>query len=519
MTKGFTQANRLAAVWVRTALLFLMSACCVGQLAYAQAEISTHPSVVLVLKLVSATHVKPVTGIVVSNNGLVLVPAEFISDQDSSPETEIVVLDGGGDIFSHGRPATVKHAALPGGLAVLEVKGLARPGITLSEPGYHENAVFHLAAFPPAESIAKGEEPLWVAIGISGDAASGALEISPETNLPNVSGAIIDGCGYLAGLSIANGVQSLETGRSPTKLFYGALSHALESARINVPVAGCNPLQGYGPSINDKPVKALIETAAQDAGMEQQASGTVSEAPLQVTEKSDPAKQAAGTVVSQPEGAVTTPASVNNRSMSPAASTASLWSIIPWWIVAAGLIAISVLIWKLAFFIRLHKSGTHKRTGIDTQTAADEPDTTRLEVAARESEARPRSGHDDMVEFPGFSQLPEGRDAFVMLQGMLDPDTPFSQFCAIELNRCDISIGRGDADIRIEHPTISRKHSRLIIEIDSMTLSDLGSSNGTYIGAVPCLAGDIMFLNSSDPVFLGNVGFNIKIISQESDLQ
>jgi len=37
------------------------------------------PSVVLVLKLVSATHVKPATGIVVSDNGLVLVPADFVS--------------------------------------------------------------------------------------------------------------------------------------------------------------------------------------------------------------------------------------------------------------------------------------------------------------------------------------------------------------------------------------------------------------------------------------------------------
>ncbi len=37
------------------------------------------PSVVLVLKLVSSTHVKPTTGIVVSDEGLVLVPADFAS--------------------------------------------------------------------------------------------------------------------------------------------------------------------------------------------------------------------------------------------------------------------------------------------------------------------------------------------------------------------------------------------------------------------------------------------------------
>ena len=74
-------------------------------------------------------------------------------------------------------------------------------------------------------------------------------------------------------------------------------------------------------------------------------------------------------------------------------------------------------------------------------------------------------------------------------------------------------------DIQIEHPAISRRHARLKNEDDSMTLSDLGSSNGTYIGTVPCLAGDIMYVQSSDQIYLGDVGFYIRIISKESDLQ
>ena len=53
-----------------------------------------------VLRLVSATHVEPTTGIVLSDSGLVLVPENF-----AGPDDEIIVLDGGTDIIRNGRPA------------------------------------------------------------------------------------------------------------------------------------------------------------------------------------------------------------------------------------------------------------------------------------------------------------------------------------------------------------------------------------------------------------------------------
>ncbi len=46
--------------------------------AQAQQEQPMSPSVVLGLKLVSATHVEPTTGLGVADNGLVLVPADFV---------------------------------------------------------------------------------------------------------------------------------------------------------------------------------------------------------------------------------------------------------------------------------------------------------------------------------------------------------------------------------------------------------------------------------------------------------
>jgi pSer/pThr/pTyr-binding forkhead associated (FHA) protein len=50
-----------------------------------------------------------------------------------------------------------------------------------------------------------------------------------------------------------------------------------------------------------------------------------------------------------------------------------------------------------------------------------------------------------------------------------------------------------------------------------MTLSDLGSRNGTFINSVPCLPGEIMFLEPGDDVHLGDVHFRIRVVTQEAE--
>ena len=80
-----------------------------------------------VLRLVSATHVEPTTGVVLSDTGLVLVPEDFAGSGD-----EIIVLDGGTDIIRNGRPARIERRFSAEGLQVLSVEGLKRPGVTLA---------------------------------------------------------------------------------------------------------------------------------------------------------------------------------------------------------------------------------------------------------------------------------------------------------------------------------------------------------------------------------------------------
>ena len=46
----------------------------------------------------------------------------------------------------------------------------------------------------------------------------------------------------------------------------------------------------------------------------------------------------------------------------------------------------------------------------------------------------------------------------------------------------EVIIGRGaEADLRIDTPSVSRRHARLIVESESVRLSDLGSRNGTRV--------------------------------------
>lgn len=45
------------------------------------------------------------------------------------------------------------------------------------------------------------------------------------------------------------------------------------------------------------------------------------------------------------------------------------------------------------------------------------------------------------------------------------------------------TVGRmPDADVSVDHESVSRRHARVIVTPDRVTLEDLGSKNGTYVG-------------------------------------
>ena len=166
-------------------LLVVGPALCFGQ-DPAQTTLSqagSMPSwIVPVLRLVSATHVEPTTGVVISDTGLVLVADDFASSDD-----EIIVLDGGTDIIRHGRPARIERQFPAEGLMVLSVRALKRNAARFTTGDLAEGNPVRLQAFPPAKMIEQGAPPLDVSATIYILPENNRATLSGDTPLPNVT--------------------------------------------------------------------------------------------------------------------------------------------------------------------------------------------------------------------------------------------------------------------------------------------------------------------------------------------
>ena len=423
--------------------------------AHAQQAGVLSPSLVLVLKLVSETHVQPTTGIVISDTGLVLVSEEF-----ASGDGRFVVLDGGTHIDSNGRPATIATRSAQDGLVVLAVEGLTRPGMVLAEDAVTSQSRLHLEAFPPAEALAQGAQPLWQSFDILvGDTTSTAV-VSPQTALPYVTGAMVDNCGYLAGIQLTRGAQSMATDLTALAMFNEELGPALASMQLNVATKSCRAQQ------------AMATTAA-----------------VETLELADPVTGSAAYDVAQEKPTPTTPA------VSLPAARPSIWREVPWWLILSVIVALGLLVWKIVFFLRLPEASG----------SAD----------ASPLQNNPRAIPVDEYRAPDMNALPADCDAVVVIEGILPANTGSVRYCPVNSARASIVIGRSDADINIEHPLISPRHARLDCDAVSMTLSDLGSANGTFIRGIPCLPGEIMFIEPDDKIDLGDVQIQIRMMRNE----
>jgi hypothetical protein len=75
-------------------------------------------------------------------------------------------------------------------------------------------------------------------------------------------------------------------------------------------------------------------------------------------------------------------------------------------------------------------------------------------------------------------------------------------------------LGREDDGVRIDSPTVSRRHARISISGDEAILEDLGSKNGTFVCGEPVLAP--VRLNDGDEVRTGSVVFCFRMIGLKS---
>lgn len=457
---------------------------------HTQAQLEARPlsrSVVLVLKLVSRDRVQPTTGIVVSNDGLVMVPSEFISTG-----AEIIVLDGGTDIIKNGRPASILDRPTSSGWALLRVKGLERPGISLSNNQLSEASELHLTAFPPAEYIANGLPPLWADVQIQAGSTKDSWSISAETPQPYVTGPILDECGYLAGLSLSSGVQSIEPGKMPDTVFADGLIKTLNALQLELPGENCtsDSEKAAGPATVAKTNKAPVNSQSpQPAGPDLVTPDVYS--PTIQRKRLNPF-----------QGAIPRPSSTENR---------SLWSQVPFWLPLLGLVMLSVIGWKAWFFFRLRRQMA--RAGENKQTA-----TAGLQAAATElqdgtSHFRSAPGVDEIM--PDLDLLPPGCDGVLVVQVFVGSATRFNRYCSIDTQQFDLIIGKTESDININLPGIGNRHARLLKHGEDMTLSDLSSGATTIINGLPCLPGEIMYLENDAEICLGDALLRISIINKD----
>jgi len=477
---------------VGRSLLLCAMALLVAPQVLAQTAAQIPAPVVLVLKLVSSTHVRPTTGIVISDDGMVIVPAAFVSEGD-----EIVVMDGGTDILSNARPARTVKRSSADGLAVLYVEGLKRPAIrqSLKSPG--SDSLLHFAAFPPAEELAEGAPPLWMPVRTTLDEHSQQIGLSAETPLPKVSGVIIDNCGQLAGLNLAQGSQAVSDGVEPTLLIGDALNQVLASMQISLLPGPCNSTIPT-PADDQIPDEIVEETVTVTDAQEipDNEAAEAAPAPAEIIKQS-PDEPPSGELV-QPSAKTATV---------PSDTSASIVSLIPVWLWVVGVLVLGVLIIKGVMLIR---SGAKPAI-----LASDEPDTANLRAGTH------NTLHDSNMadrNIPDPGSLPAGSAGMVLLEGQTGDGGRFRRFSVISESDFDLVIGRGDAGIVIDAPSISRCHARLQGDAESMTISDMGSSNGTFVRDIPCLAGEIMFIEPQDDILLGDVSVRISILTKDDKL-
>lgn len=160
-------------------------------------------SLVLVLNLLSGTHARPTTGVIISRPdsrpALVVVPSGFVG-----PGDEIVVLDGGVDLTRNGRATRTVARSAKAGIAILEVKDLQRAGVALSADDWPppQASRYEFAAWPEAEALAEGAPLRRQMLGLEA-VASDMLKISGDQQ-PTVNGPLFNRCGQLAGFYLVS---------------------------------------------------------------------------------------------------------------------------------------------------------------------------------------------------------------------------------------------------------------------------------------------------------------------------
>jgi len=415
---------------------------------------SLPPWLVPMVRVVPGDRVVPTTGVSLGQ-GRVLVPGEF-----ATHDQPLYALDGGADLLRHGRPATVSRRLRLAGLALLDVPGLQRPAPDLARTAPADGAVVELLAFPPPELIQSGTGAVRARAGVQ-RAPDGELSVAPQRPLPNLTGVLVNACGQWLGHSAARGMASMATGRRTHYRWLPDLEADLAALDVNLVASPCGRTLSFPkpPPAEERPPVVEAPPSGEPPLSEER------------TSTEDPAMPEASVTTEEPVPAETPdtadapepdPAPLNP--LPPAESEAAggdaasgggppAWlSVVLVLLVALGAAVIGV-VWR-------RRAGS---AGAPVETVKAETPWLRLEGAGAGASVPLRNG------------------------------------------RVDAVIGRFDADVLLAGKSVSRRHARLHGTPEGLFLTDLDSTNGTWVNGQRCPPGEDVPVTFGDELRLGEL--------------
>jgi hypothetical protein len=454
------------------------------------------PWAVPVLRLVSATHVEPTTGVVLSADGLVLVPHDYARIGD-----EIIVLDGGTDIIRNGRPARFERSFPELGLKVLAVEGLNRRAAPVTDLPLADGGTVTLAAFPPAEDIAEGTPPVVrsATVTVLAESATPSISSGPGSGpdsgfgLPNVTGPLLDACGNLVGYSIADGIQDMAPSPATHYRWQPALLAVLAELGLTPTGTPCAALPANAEQLAPQPELPAAavpeqpetpEVIAAEAAPSEAPSEAPTEAPADLAAEAPPEELPFEELPPFESGPY-----VVDRPVVP--EPVALARPSGWWVAAA------LLLFAAGFGLhRLRKRGWRRPPAPPGAAAVD-------------TQAGSATAHAEPDAPAELAQLAQAHR--LVLRGQYADGRELVAAVGVSDKAINVEIGRGATDLVIDSPAVSRRHARLNGTANALTITDLGSSNGTSINGVPCLEHEIMYLEPGAIVLLGDVRFTVTL--------
>ena len=106
---------------------------------------------------------------------------------------------------------------------------------------------------------------------------------------------------------------------------------------------------------------------------------------------------------------------------------------------------------------------------------------------------------------------PPGSSGWLRIEGSHADGRPLRAVTAINEGKFKVTIGRAGVELSADGPGISRQHAVIQGDAGRMTITDLGSRNGTFVNGVRCQRDEIFVLNDGDKILLGAAPVTVRL--------